>query len=153
MASKPYKLYFVVVMFLYFVLVLSGIHTSSVGILSGERISDSVTYYGKPQPIRSDEYLRSTPILIGAIKSTEKSTPLVKSTRTTPFDSNYPDALLSGDTYKSESSTLSISSIYSGLLNFDSQLLSRLPLQNEFAARPWPRLPAKRTKNVRCRCK
>ena len=137
MASKPYKLYFVVVMFLYFVLVLSGIHTSSVGILSGERISDSVTYYGKPQPIRSDEYLRSTPILIGAIKSTEKSTPLAKSTRTTPFDSNYPDALLSGDTYKSESSTLSISSIYSGLLNFDSQLLSRLPLQNEFAARWW----------------
>ena len=136
-STKSYKSYFMVVMFLYLILVLTGIHTSSVGILSGERIRDSPTYYGQAQPIRSDEYLRSTPILLGDIKSRENSSTLTKTTRTTPFDSNYPDKFLSGDLDRSQSAVLNITNIYSGILNFDDRLLSPLPLENEFVARWW----------------
>ena len=128
--KKSYKTYLVVVGFIYLLLVLSGIHTSSIGILGGERISDSTTYYGRPQPIRSDEYLRSTPILLGQIKSNERSSALKKRTITTPFDASYPDTLLSGDVENSQSSKLNFHSVYSGFLQLDDRVLSLLPLQN-----------------------
>jgi len=135
--KKPYKAYFTVIGFVYFLLVLSGIHTSNVGILGGERIIGTTTYYGSAQPIRSDEYLRSTPILLGQIKSDERSPSLKKRTITTPFDSSYPDTLLSGDVEKSQASNLNIHSVYSGILKIDDRVLSLLPLQNEFVARWW----------------
>ena len=110
--QKSYRLYFIITIFVYFILVLSGIHTSSVAILGGERISGTTTYYGSAQPIRSDEYLRSTPILLGQLKSEERSPSLTKRTTTTPFDSNYPDNLLNGDISGSQVSKLSFHSLY-----------------------------------------
>lgn len=135
--KKSYRLYFNIIVFVYFVLVLSGIHTSSVGILGGERISGTATYYGSAQPIRSDEYLRSTPILLGQIKAEERSPSLAKRTITTPFDSSYPDKLLTGDLSISQDSLLSFHSVYSGILKIDDRVLSLLPLKNEFVARWW----------------
>ena len=135
--KKPYRLYFVVIVFVYFILVLSGIHSSSVGILGGERINGTTTYYGSAQPIRSDEYLRSTPILLGQLKSENRSPSLTKRTTTTPFDSNYSDNLLSGDISDSQASRLNFHSVYSGILRIDDRVLSLLPLQNEFVARWW----------------
>ena len=135
--KKSYRLYFTIIVFVYFILVLSGILTSSVAILGGERINGTTTYYGSAQPIRSDEYLRSTPILLGQLKSEERSPSLTKRTTTTPFDSNYPDNFLSGDISGSQISKLSFYSVYSGILKIDDRVLSLLPLKNEFVARWW----------------
>ena len=133
----PHGRYFVTISLLFLFFVISGIHTSSLGMLGGERIHDSTTYYGKAQPIRSDEYLRSSPILIGSIKSEENTKSSDKRTTTTPFDSSYPDELLSGDVKNSQNTKFSLGSAYSGITNFDYRLISLLPLQNEFAARWW----------------
>ena len=135
--NKPYKTYFLLTSLVYFFLVITGIHTSSVTILGGERISGTTTFYGNPQPIRSDEYLRSTPILLGQIKSGANSSLLQKRTTTTPFDSSYPDNSLSGDVENSRSRSFDFHSVYSGLLRFDDRLLGLLPLQNQFAAQWW----------------
>jgi hypothetical protein len=135
--SRSYKIYFIALGIFYFLLVISGIHSSSLEILGGDRISGSASIYGIPQPIRSDEYLRSTPILLGQIKSEELSPSLLKRTLTTPFDANYADELLSGDFKNTSTSGSQLQGLYSKILNIDDYLLSFLPLQNEFVARWW----------------
>ena len=135
--QMSYIPYFLGVTLLFLFFLVSGIHTSSLGMLAGERIQDSPTYYGKPQPIRSDEYLRSSPIWIGSIKTRENPKSLEKKTTTTPFDSSYPDDLLSGDVKNSQNTKFSLGSVYNGITNFDDRLVSLLPLENEFAARWW----------------
>jgi hypothetical protein len=135
--KKTYKTYFLIIALIYLILVVAGVHTSSVTVLGGERISETVTFHGKPQSIRSDEYLRSTPILLGQIKSSADSSQIRKRTTTTPFDSSYPDKSLSGDLETSQGLTLDFHSIYSGVLRFDDRLLALLPLNQQFVAQWW----------------
>ena len=135
--NKPYQKYFLAVFLVYLFLVFAGVHTSSVGILEGEDIRGTVTYFGKPQSIRSDEFLRSTPILLGQIKHSESKNKENKKTITTPFDANYSDNLLIGDNVSQRSGIPSAQYLYTDTLNIDDRILSALPLQQEYVARWW----------------
>lgn len=97
--------------FLYTLFVLLGVHGSSMGIIGGQ---GSEVLIGKDQAIRSDEYLRLTPIAFG-IKS---------------------NLALNGQTVLSESFSIEPTSVFL-LANLDKIFLSYLPQSNYFAALWW----------------
>ena len=133
--SKNFRNYLLGVCITYMVLSLFGITTSSLSILTGTEPAITQTLLGKPRPIRSDEYLRSTPLLLGKIKadgSAEKNRDL---TLISPLDANYLDKDFKGDASSRNSS--GISGLVTKFSQIDTEVLGRLPVIQEFAARWW----------------
>jgi hypothetical protein len=108
-----------------------------LGILTGKSVDNKQTLYGHPQSIRSDEFLRSSPILIGEMRKQENLADYDKLTLGSPLDANYTDYLLEGDLNHSNGNRVFPNFSMQNLLDLDLYFISMLPLDMEFAARWW----------------
>jgi len=133
--SKNFRNYLLGVCITYIVLSLSGITTSSLSIITGSEPGITKTLLGKPRPIRSDEYLRSTPLLLGGIKAKGNKGKQQGLTLISPLDANYSDRTLLGNS--PPNSSVGISGVISKISQIDIRVLSRLSIIQEFAARWW----------------
>ena len=136
-ATDTTSLYFLTLFFAFAALVFLEIHTSSLGILTGKSVDNKQTLYGNPQSIRSDEFLRSSPILIGEMRKQEHLADFDKLTLGSPLDANYTDYLLEGDLNHSTGNRVFPNFSMQNLLDLDFYFISMLPLNMEFAARWW----------------
>ena len=133
----PRGWYMFAVCALYAVLVVFGIHTSSIGQVTEEGPAPKGIIYGTPKPIRSDEYLRSSPAQIGWRRFVRRVGMASDRVMSTPLDATYPMADLGVGQPSPLRTSRDLSWIVDKTKNLDSAVIHKLPIANDFAAMWW----------------
>jgi hypothetical protein len=125
--TQQYAAYVVVVMALFASLVATGTTTSSIGIFSVAGGIDASVVRGNPQPVRADEYMRSTPSLLGSFQHSSNLS------QGTPLEiSNAQGPPSRSERFAANAQVL---------MSLDSRALGaiyeRLPIDQRFAATWW----------------
>lgn len=135
--GTPLSRYVAVVCAVYAVLVLAGIHMSSIGALKEDDPSPGAVLYGTPRQIRSDEYLRSAPAQIGSRRFTRRAGTSVDAVPFTPLDSGYGASDLGVVRQPASPGSRDVSWVVNKILNLDSSISRRLPILQDFTATWW----------------
>ena len=129
--------YMITLCVLYVLLVAFGIHTSSLGQVTEEGPAPSGIVYGTPKPIRSDEYLRSTPAQIGWRRFTRRAGVSPDRVMSTPLDATYPTSDLGVATPSPLSTQRDVSWLVDKVQHLDSAMSHKLPILQDFTATWW----------------
>lgn len=135
--ASPLARYVTLILSVYAALVAAGVHGSSIGQLSGTSPPESGVLFGLPRPIRSDEYLRSAPSQIGSRRFVDRTVESPDSVMITPLDAGYSGSGLGVVLSPSPSDTTSVRTLLAQVTNLDRELISHLPLIQEFTANWW----------------
>lgn len=129
--------YLAVLCALYVLLILAGVHTSSIGVLTeGGRPAKGVLT-GTPRPIRSDEFLRSSPAQIGNRRFTRREGTSADAVMSTPLDAGYGATSLGVVAQPGPPAGRTISWYLNKFMNLDSAVSRKLPILQDFTATWW----------------
>lgn len=134
---SPRGWYMITLCTFYAVLVAFGVHTSSIGQVTEEGPAPSGIIYGSPKPIRSDEYLRSSPAQIGWRRFVRRVGMAPDRVMSTPLDATYPLADLGVGRPAPLPTSRDLSWFVSKTMNLDSAVIHKLPILNDFSAMWW----------------
>lgn len=134
---SPRGWYMISLCVFYVVLVALGIHTSSIGQVTEKGSSPKGIIFGTPKPIRSDEYLRSSPAQIGWRRFVRRVGMAPDRVMSTPLDATYPLADIGVRRLSPLSTRRDVSWFLDKAKNLDSAIIHKLPISNDFAAMWW----------------